>query len=130
MNAMSNPPKLGLYAYTPNVPAGVRNITEGKHYEVLYDYGAGFAFIDDSGTKVQSLWHESYQLRGGNWRRTKQPAPPKVSDDPEVVAWLYEREVNGVHEIRTDHLRWVSWLVEGWTETALIRKPKAKKGEA
>lgn len=129
VNAMTNPPKLGLYAVAKKVPAGIRNITPGKHYEVLYDYGAGFAFVDDTGTKVQSLWRESYQLRGGNWSRSKLPAPPKPNDEPEVVAWLYEREVDGVLEVRTDHMRWVSWVVEGWMETPLIRKPKVKKDE-
>lgn len=126
MNAMTKPPKVALYAVPKSVPKNCRNITAGKHYLVLYDYGAGFAFEDDGGQKIQSLWRDSYQLCGGDWRRTRSAAPPVQEPDPELVAWLYKRTVDGRPEVRADHVRWTSWLAEGWVETQLIEKPRAK----
>lgn len=122
MTTIPHRPNDALYAVPVTVPGGCRNITPGKHYRVLYDYGPGFAFEDDAGQKIQSLWEESYQLRGGDWRRTKNPLPPEVEPDNEVVAWLYVRTVGGLREVRADHVRWVSWLAEGWVETPLIAK--------
>lgn len=130
MNAMTNPPKLAIYAIANSVPGGCRNITPGKHYRVLYDYGPGFAFEDDGGQKIQSLWEDSYQLRGGNWTRTKNPMPPETEPDADVVAWLYVRTVDGIREVRADHVRWLSWLAEGWAETALIERPRNAVAQA
>lgn len=129
MNAMTKIPKPALYAVAKSVPANCRNITLGKRYLVLYDYGAGFAFEDDRGQKIQSLWRDSYQLCGGDWRRTRNPVPPEVVPDPEVVAWLYTRNLNGLREVRADHVRWTSWLAEGWVETPLIAKPRSAASE-
>lgn len=130
MNAMVKFPKLALYAVPSSVPANCRNITPGKHYRVLYDYGPGFAFEDDGGQKIQSLWEDSYQLRGGNWHRTHNPLPPETEPDAEVLAWLYTRTTDdGLRETRADHVRWTSWLAEGWVETPLIAKPRSAASE-